>query len=609
MGTLADTPRAEFPPARYWRRWCADAAPPRPALDRSEVVQDHAIPVAPPGPAAAAARSGAPPYRVLIVEDDRSQALFATSVLAGAGIQAEAVADPAQVMATLERQRPDLVLMDLHMPAIDGAELTNMIRAHEEFSHTPIVFLTGDPDPERQFEVLEIGADDFLTKPVRPRHLVAAVENRIKRARLLQAQHAADRAGTGTGTGLITRSRMFQRLATALPNDTGALHVLELAGIAVLRERLGYPGLEELLAAAARRIAALAGDNAAARLNDSTFLVHVSDDADPVEFARQLREGLGREEFDGDGCGVRLRACVGSARITPAFADAGSALAAAEQALRDARAAPHGIAIWSPSAAPPASRAADSLAEQLAAAVAERRLELAFQPIVAVAGGDEAQYQTLLRMRDDRGELHAAGALLPAAEAAGLMHQVDRQVLELAIQALARQQAAGSPVRLFVSQSPRSLGRDGHAQWLLQALETAGVAGQSLVIDVRQDDALIHTISLQEFSARMVPAGVQLCLGHYRPGSEVDGLLSQLPLNFVRLAPDFSSRLADGAVRDRMREAIDRAHRHGLLVIGQQVEDPQAAATLWMSGIDFIQGNLVQQAAGELEFDFQHSVL
>ena len=73
--------------------------------------------------------------------------------------------------------------------------------------------------------------------------------------------------------------------------------------------------------------------------------------------------------------------------------------------------------------------------------------------------------------------------------------------------------------------------------------------------------------------------------------------------------PDFSSGLTDNSVRDRMREAIDRAHRSGLLVIGQQVEDPQAAATLWMSGIDFIQGNLVQEAAGDLEFDFQHSVL
>lgn len=570
-----------------------------------EAVEDHAVPASVPGPAAVAARSGEDPYRVLIVEDDRSQALFATSVLAGAGIQAEAIADPDQVMARLEAIRPDLVLMDLHMPAIDGAELTNMIRSHAELSHTPIVFLTGDPDPERQFEVLEIGADDFLTKPVRPRHLIAAVENRIMRARQQHAQRVADKAGTGTG--LHTRSRMFLRLATAIPNDTGALHVVELAGIPVLREKLGYAALEELLTAAARRMAALAGDHPTARLNDNTFLVHVTEDGDVEAFARHLRDGLGREQFGNGAGGLRLRACVGSARITPEFADAGSALAAAEQALRDARAAPAGIAVWSPPDAP--ADPDSSLAEQLARAIADRRLELAFQPIVAVAGGDEAQYQTLLRMRDDEGNLVPAGTLLPVAESSGLMHEVDRQVLELVVRTLARQRSNGNPVRLFVSQSPRSLGREGHAEWLLQEMREAGVDGNALVIDVRQDDALVHAISLQEFSAKMVPAGVQLCLGHYRPGGEVDALLSQLPLGYVRLAPDFSSGLNDNAVRDRMREAIDRAHRHGLMVIGQQVEDPQAAATLWMSGIDFIQGNLVQQAAGDLEFDFQHSVL
>ena len=102
---------------------------------------------------------------------------------------------------------------------------------------------------------------------------------------------------------------------------------------------------------------------------------------------------------------------------------------------------------------------------------------------------------------------------------------------------------------------------------------------------------------------------MQFCLSQYSSGSEADALLAQLPLGYVRLAARYSSQLDDGAVRDEMRGVIDRAHRLGLQVIGQQVEDPQAAATLWMSGVDFIQGNLVQHAAGGLDFDFQHSVL
>jgi EAL domain-containing protein (putative c-di-GMP-specific phosphodiesterase class I) len=62
-------------------------------------------------------------------------------------------------------------------------------------------------------------------------------------------------------------------------------------------------------------------------------------------------------------------------------------------------------------------------------------------------------------------------------------------------------------------------------------------------------------------------------------------------------------------MRDELKVLIERSHRRGLEVIGHGVEDAQSAATLWMSGIDFIQGNLVQQADRDMDFDFQQAVL
>src|SRR3546814_6703286 len=107
-------------------------------------------------------------------------------------------------------------------------------------------------------------------------------------------------------------------------------------------------------------------------------------------------------------------------------------------------------------------------------------------------------------------------------------------------------------------------------------LQGTRIDGPSLVIDVRQDEALVHAVALQEFCSAMVPAGVQLCLSQYSAGPEADALLAQMPLGFMRLAARYSSQLGEGAVRDEMRAAIERAHRLGLQVIGQQVEDPQA---------------------------------
>ena len=91
-----------------------------------------------------------------------------------------------------------------------------------------------------------------------------------------------------------------------------------------------------------------------------------------------------------------------------------------------------------------------------------------------------------------------------------------------------------------------------------------------------------------------------------------DPELAQLEDQITREANTLGSKSVDARTSNaavELKVLIDRAHRRGLEVIGHGVEDAQAAATLWMSGIDFIQGNLVQQADRDMDFDFQQAVL
>jgi len=284
--------RTETPPSQYWRRWSEDAAPPSPGPARA-APPSPAQPEAPP-PVELPPMGGngdEPPYRVLIVEDDRAQALFAEGVLNGAGIEALVASEPREVMDIMTRTRPDLVLMDLHMPGMSGTELTTMIRQHEAFLHTPIVFLTGDPDPDKQFEVLEMGADDLLQKPIRPRHLVAAIESRVKRARALGKQRMSE-SSRHPATGLMARPHLLQRLGAALPAvHGGGVYFIEVEGSGTLRDRFGYAALEHLMTEAGRRLGELAGAHPATRLNDHSFLVFSPDldDAQLDALARRHR--------------------------------------------------------------------------------------------------------------------------------------------------------------------------------------------------------------------------------------------------------------------------------------------------------------------------------
>src|SRR3546814_2749879 len=96
--------------------------------------------------------------------------------------------------------------------------------------------------------------------------------------------------------------------------------------------------------------------------------------------------------------------------------------------------------------------------------------------------------------------MHTAAEILPAAEAAGMLHEIDRHVLELAIAILDQRVGENRPVRLFVSQSARTLTRDGYAATLLGMLQGTRIDGPSLVIDVRSEEHTSELPSLMRIS-------------------------------------------------------------------------------------------------------------
>jgi CheY-like chemotaxis protein len=128
------------------------------------------------------------PYRVLIVDDDNSMRLFCASVLRHNALETRAVATPEEALQVLHEFTPDVILADLYMPQISGFELLALFRAHPRTAFTPVVLLSGDSDTEKRFAALHIGGDDYLTKPIRPRHLVAAVTSRARRARWMRRE-------------------------------------------------------------------------------------------------------------------------------------------------------------------------------------------------------------------------------------------------------------------------------------------------------------------------------------------------------------------------------------------------------------------------------------
>lgn len=132
------------------------------------------------------------PYRILIVEDDLALAEHYAATLRQAHMDTVVVSDPLQIMQPLIDFVPDLILMDVYMPNCSGLELAAVIRQQEAYVSTPIVFLSGETNLDKQMAAMRLGGDDFLTKPIKSVHLISSVAARAQRSRILRAFMVSD---------------------------------------------------------------------------------------------------------------------------------------------------------------------------------------------------------------------------------------------------------------------------------------------------------------------------------------------------------------------------------------------------------------------------------
>jgi diguanylate cyclase (GGDEF)-like protein len=555
----------------------------------------------------------ADPFRVLIVEDDRSQAIFAESILRKAGMATSAVTDPLAALDRLDAFKPELILMDLYMPNCSGMELTAIIREREEFINTPIVFLSGEQDQDKHFEALNAGGDDFLSKPIRPKHLISAVTNRVRRARSQgrrsQAQNPRDPV-----TGLYERAHLFDRLNALLAGEEPAAHgggllYVEIDGASQIRERVGLTNFDALLSQVGAYIAShIDPKDLAARFGDTSFVIlaHAGAEGDLAQLAGELRTHTTREVFEHEGKTLTASLAFGICLFSAGLGDAGTMLNAAERAMSEARApGQNRVGVFQPALPRSSSDAEQALAQLVHDALDAGDFQLLFQPIVALQGENEEQFQALLRLRGEGGKLYTAAEILPVAEREGLSADVDRWVLSRCLLVLVERTRQLRPVRLFVSQSIGAASDPQRVGWLKQLLETRRLSGEQLVLEFKLPEAMAHVRDLAAFAAALRELGVSISLSAFDANAASLQLLQHLPIAFVKLAPRYGgAHLRDAQVRDELRHIVNDAHQRSCKVVAARIEDAQSASQLWSTGVDYLQGDFVQQAGQDLIFDF-----
>ncbi|GGY93155.1 DNA-binding response regulator [Streptomyces olivaceoviridis] len=188
----------------------------RPARDGA--APDTAAPAPRPVPGAA---------RVLVVDDDATVAEIVAGYLGRAGYVVDRAADGPTALARAAAHWPDLVVLDLMLPGMDGLEVCRRLRAR---APVPVVMLTARGDEDDRITGLEVGADDYVTKPFSPRELVLRVRSVLRRAL------------PGTSTGPLTAAGVTVDPAARRATKNGTELALTLREFDLLAFFLRHPG-------------------------------------------------------------------------------------------------------------------------------------------------------------------------------------------------------------------------------------------------------------------------------------------------------------------------------------------------------------------------------
>jgi two-component system alkaline phosphatase synthesis response regulator PhoP len=126
--------------------------------------------------------------RILVVDDDREVVRLMRAYLERAGYAVLVAYNGQAAVHTLRHEKPDLLLLDLMLPDRDGLDITRLVRHDASLAHIPIIMLTARVDDTDKIVGLEMGADDYVTKPYNPREVVARVRARLRAPQALQPQ-------------------------------------------------------------------------------------------------------------------------------------------------------------------------------------------------------------------------------------------------------------------------------------------------------------------------------------------------------------------------------------------------------------------------------------
>ena len=438
-------------------------------------------------------------------------------------------------------------------------------------------------------------------RPARAHGVVRAVTERHQNEQQLTYLSRFDRL-----TGEMNRNALTETLATALEDSLkfrGSCGFMMIAvdNLARINESYGFGVADEVIAAVGRRLRSRmrAGDTLGRFSSNKFGVVLKSCTPDDLTMAADRFLAAVREDVVQTAHGpVATTITIGGVAAPRHARTVAEILAHAQESLDVAKAKRRGTFVaYRPNVELEALRAENVRAtDKIITALNERRILLAYEPVVTTSGRDIAFHECLMRIRRTDGTVVAAMTVVPVAEQLGLVRLIDHRVIELVVAEL----LATPDIKVSVNVSPDSISDpDWWSAFSARLRARPGVA-QRMILEITETAAIHNIDETAGFVTRAKDLGCRIAIDDFGAGYTSFRNLRRLGVDMIKIDGAFVQNLTRSEDdRAFVQTMIGLGRSLGLQTVAEWVQDEETAALLAGWGCDYLQGDLIGRAAIE----------
>jgi diguanylate cyclase (GGDEF)-like protein len=577
---------------------------------------------------------------ILVVDDNPDNLRVLSASLMERGYQVRCVKNGAMALITAQKAAPDLVLLDIKMPEMDGYEVCKRLKAGVHTSDIPVVFISGINDVFDKVKAFSLGGVDYITKPFQIEEIVARIQYHLalhlskmeiwrlnaelehkvqQRTAQLEAvisqlnQEVAQHKQTQKQllhqalhdalTGLPNRVLFIEHLQKAVQrnqrnsNHLFAVLFIDIDRFKIINDSLGHSSGDQVLISFSHILKECSREmDTVARLSGDEFTIlleDLNDIQDAVFIANRLLDQLnlpiyleGQKVFAGASVGIVL----GGSN----YQDSTDVLRDADIAMYHAKALGRGRYAIFDQEMYAQTLYLSQLETDLRYALERQEFLLNYQPIVSIPTGKVMGFEALLRWQHPEKGLIRPDSFIKIAEDSGLIVPIGEWILQQACQQLREWQQkfpSASSLYISVNLSSRQIKQFSFVDKLANILRITGLSGKNLRLELTESMIMDQGEKTINLLSEIKALDAQLSIDDFGTGYSSLSYLHSLPIDALKIDRSFVDSIdTDRKDYEIVKTIITLAHSLDIKAIAEGVETPDQLAQLENLGCDEAQG-------------------